>query len=719
MKTCDLHTHSIFSDGTLSPAELVILAEETGLSAIALTDHNTVLGLKEFMKAGEASSVKTVPGCEFTTEYHGKEIHIVGLFLQEAVWDEVEHYFSKLKRSKKESNRLLIRNLQKAGYEITYDEVASSTQASEFNRAHVALLLKEKGEIQSIPDAFATFLKEGNGVFIPPKRLDVFETIEFIKSVGGTAVFAHPFLNLEDEELLAFLPLAKKRGLDAMETMYSDYDDRTAEKAAKLAEKYGLLQSGGSDFHGSVKPAISLGMGRGNLCIPLEFLESLQKKSSPSHDPQALSDRIRNANEVFWLNEKYDGRFHATEPSDFTEEDINEAVARLERFAPVIMHFFPETVPANGIIESPLTKISVMKETLRSEYGADISGKLFLKQDSHLPVSGSVKARGGIYEVLKHTEDLALERGLLESTGDDYRKLTTASAGRLFSEYKIQVGSTGNLGMSIGIMSAALGYQAIVHMSADAKQWKKELLRKRGATVVEYAGDYALAVRKGRSVSDADASSYFVDDENSKELFCGYAVAGQRLKTQLEEQGIPVDEEHPLIVTIPCGVGGAPGGITFGLKQMFGEHVHVFLAEPTQAPCMMIGLMTGEYDQVSVQDFGLTGKTEADGLAVGRCSALVARNIHPLISGEATVCDEHLYPFMKDLWRTEQIFIEPSSCAAFMPLIQFYTTETGRQYIREHDLDGVLPQATNIVWATGGSMMPEKERNFLLENRKL
>ena len=119
-----------------------------------------------------------------------------------------------------------------------------------------------------------------------------------------------------------------------------------------------------------------------------------------------------------------------------------------------------------------------------------------------------------------------------------------------------------------------------------------------------------------------------------------------------------VDAEHPLIITIPCGVGGAPGGITYGLKQIFGEHVHVFLAEPTQAPCMMIGLITGKYDQVSVQDFGLTGKTEADGLAVGRCSALVARNIHHLISGEATVTDKHLYPFMKNLWKRERIFIQ-------------------------------------------------------------
>ena len=238
MKRCDLHMHSVFSDGTLSPSELVALAEETGLSAIALTDHNTVLGLKDFMRAGETSSVSTIPGCEFTTEYLGKEIHIVGLFLQEAVWAEVENYFTQLKESKRKSNHLLIQNLQKAGYEITYEEAAASTEASEFNRAHVATLLQKKGSIRSIKDAFDTILKEGNGFYIPPKRLDVFETVKFIKSIGAVAILAHPFLSLTETELRGFLPEAKKSGLDAMETRYSEFDQETTEKAQRIAEEF-------------------------------------------------------------------------------------------------------------------------------------------------------------------------------------------------------------------------------------------------------------------------------------------------------------------------------------------------------------------------------------------------------------------------------------------------------------------------------------------------
>ena len=434
-----------------------------------------------------------------------------------------------------------------------------------------------------------------------------------------------------------------------------------------------------------------------------------------NYEKQTVLDRIRRGEEVFWLNDQYHPEQNPAETMELSAEEIDEAAERLERFAPVIMHYFPETAPANGIIESPLTEISSMKRVLQADYGTEIPGKLFLKQDSHLAVSGSVKARGGIYEVLKHTEDLAMELGILSSTEDDYRKLTTEESRRMFSGYKIQVGSTGNLGMSIGIMSAALGYQAIVHMSADAKQWKKDLLRERGATVIEYEGDYEEAVKKGRMASDEDPASYFVDDEHSRELFCGYATAGRRLQEQLEAQSIPVDAEHPLMVMIPCGVGGAPGGITCGLKLLFGEHVHVFFAEPVQAPCMLIGLETGRYDQVTVQDFGLTGKTEADGLAVGRCSALVARNIHSLLSGEATIQDEHLFPFLNSLWQSERIFIEPSSCAAFMPLIRLYSSETGRRYIREHHLEKVLTQTTNIVWATGGSMMPEQSRKQFLE----
>ena len=408
-----------------------------------------------------------------------------------------------------------------------------------------------------------------------------------------------------------------------------------------------------------------------------------------------LPDAMRAGDEICWVNP----RCGEPGPLPYADEEIFDAEKRLQRFAPLIKRLFPETAIENGLIESPLTEIPAMRQALR-EMGMNVPGRLFLKRDCDLPVAGSVKARGGIYEVLKHTEDLALASGLLRDTEDDYIKLASPEARAFFGRYKMQVGSTGNLGMSIGIMSAALGYEAIVHMSADAKAWKKALLRQKGVTVIEYEGDYAKAVANGRERSDADPNSYFVDDENSKDLFLGYATAAGRLKNQLDRQNIEIDEQHPLYVYIPCGVGGAPGGVTYGLKRVFGGHVHCFFAEPTEAPCVTLGLMTGLHNNICVQDIGLTGKTNADGLAVGRCSGLVCRAIERLVSGCATVKDERLPVYQRALWHSEGLFIEPSSAAAFHAL----------------RMDKDAPEtAVHIVWATGGKLVPEEERKTELK----
>lgn len=378
----------------------------------------------------------------------------------------------------------------------------------------------------------------------------------------------------------------------------------------------------------------------------------------------------------------------------FTYDDILEADARLRRFAPLISKLFPETEEAGGVIESPLAELKNLREF------EGIKGRLFLKQDSELPIAGSVKARGGIYEVLKHTEDI-LGEAVFSMTPDEIRAKLKG--------YTVQVGSTGNLGLSIGIMSAALGYRAIVHMSSDAKEWKKALLREKGVTVIEYDGDYSSAVRKGREASDADPNSYFVDDENSVPLFMGYAVAALRLKKQLEDQGVAVDKEHPLAVYIPCGVGGAPGGICFGLKQVFGDSVSCWFVEPTQAPCMLAAFLTG--GPVPVTELGLSGKTEADGLAVGTASKLVYDAVKHLVSGEITVVDELLQPYQNELFDREGIFIEPSSAAslAFLPSID--------EELPEEETIPNGKNATHIAWATGGRLVPDAERKKQLYTR--
>ena len=433
-------------------------------------------------------------------------------------------------------------------------------------------------------------------------------------------------------------------------------------------------------------------------------------------DVNALAEKapvvkqIAAGEEVVWVNPKKAPRFADVQDSlPLSMADVKDAADRLDRFAPFIMKKFPETAPRHGLIESALTPIPQMQRRLQEKYGADLGGRLLLKRDSDLAVAGSVKARGGIYEVLKHAEDLALEHGLLKP-GDSYEKLASGEAMEFFSRYKVQVGSTGNLGLSIGIMSAAVGFQVIVHMSADARQWKKDLLRSKGVIVKEYENDYSVAVQNGRKESDADPMSYFVDDENSQNLFLGYAVAAERLKAQLDEQGITVDAAHPLFVYIPCGVGGAPGGVAFGLKQIYGDNVHVLFAEPVQACCMVLGMATGLHNQICVQDIGLSGKTHADGLAVGRASSLVGKIMEPLLTGEVTLEDYKIYDYMRDLRDTEGLFIEPSSCAGFEGPVQFIKNAAFAPYIEKYGLSEALQNASHIVWATGGKLVPEEVR---------
>lgn len=418
---------------------------------------------------------------------------------------------------------------------------------------------------------------------------------------------------------------------------------------------------------------------------------------------------ISQAQETGWVNPKIKPWHEVKGQLKVTSKDIDDAEERLQRFAPFIRKCFPETEKDEGLIESVLTPIPEMKGCLEKMYGEQIPGQMLLKQDSHLAVAGSVKARGGIYEVLKHTEELALAAGLIKPE-DDYEKLADPECRDFFSQYTIQVGSTGNLGLSIGIAGAAVGYNVTVHMSADAKQWKKDMLRSYGVNVAEYESDYSEAVKNGRRQSDADPKSYFVDDENSENLFLGYAVAARRLKKQIEELNIKVNSKHPLFVYIPCGVGGAPGGIAFGLKEIWGDNVHVFFVEPTQAPCMLLGMASGLHSKICVQDIGLTGKTDADGLAVGRPSGFVGKVMEHLLSGEFTVEDKKLYEYLRALWKTEDIFIEPSACAAFEGPAKLLEYEALRRYLQECDLEENMSGASHIVWATGGKLVPEEVR---------
>ncbi|MGG0153979.1 D-serine ammonia-lyase [Bacillus mycoides] len=421
-----------------------------------------------------------------------------------------------------------------------------------------------------------------------------------------------------------------------------------------------------------------------------------------------LVNNLIATEEVFWINPNMEKYETAIKNSPLNEEHVKDAEERLKRFAPYIAKVFPETKETGGIIESPLVKISSMKQSLEKSYGQPILGELLLKCDSGLPISGSIKARGGIYEVLKHAEQLALQHGMLTGK-DDYSILDSDRFRGFFAKYSIAVGSTGNLGLSIGIMSAKLGFNVTVHMSADAKQWKKDLLRSKGVNVIEYEADYSKAVEEGRLQADTDPSCYFVDDENSHDLFLGYAVAASRLQKQLEELEIVVDEEHPLFVYLPCGVGGGPGGVAFGLKLLYKDNVHCFFAEPTHSPCMLLGLMTGLHDKIAVQDIGIDNVTDADGLAVGRPSGFVGKTMEPFLSGNYTVSDEELYRLLKELADTENIYLEPSALAGMIGPLNVCKAEN--EYLQKQQLTEKVKKGTHIVWGTGGSMVPEDVMN--------
>ena len=275
---CDLHTHSIYSDGTLSPEQLVIKAKEVGVRALALTDHNTVDGIQPFLTAGKNFGVETVAGVEITCDYNGKELHVVALFIQDCLMD-MQKFLEIPKIRKEENNKLLADNLIKNGYDVDYAKIKAQTVGS-INRVHFANELIKKGYIKSVKEGFDTILSEKAGLYVPAPRLTAFEVIDFIKSKNAVAVLAHPMLDLTEQELFEFLPQAKEHGLDAIEVRYSRYSESTQEFCEKTAKRFGVLMSGGSDFHGENKPDIMLGAGEGNLKVPYEFLEQLRARKT-------------------------------------------------------------------------------------------------------------------------------------------------------------------------------------------------------------------------------------------------------------------------------------------------------------------------------------------------------------------------------------------------------------------------------------------------------
>ena len=272
---CDLHVHSNCSDGTVAPAQLIRLAQQRQIRAVALCDHNTVAGLPAFLEAARGSGVWAVPGIEFSTDYENTELHILALFVQPEHYAAITEKTEQLLRCKEQSNLDLIAGLKTAGIEIDYEALKAARPGGNINRAVIASEMVKRGYCESVKEAFGSWLSEKHGYFHPPKRPDALEMIRFIQSIGAVSVLAHPFLNLDAAQLRVFLPQAVEAGLVAMEVYYPKFSPEQTELAKALAEEFGLLPSGGSDFHGDNKPDIQMGTGRNNLKIPLILLENL------------------------------------------------------------------------------------------------------------------------------------------------------------------------------------------------------------------------------------------------------------------------------------------------------------------------------------------------------------------------------------------------------------------------------------------------------------
>ncbi len=273
---CDLHIHSVYSDGTYTPAEIIAEAKKLGLT-VALTDHNTAAGLSEFMAAAEAANVTAVAGTELSTDLRGTELHLLGFFIPPEHYGTVDKLTARYAALKEKSNIDLVKHLNDAGYRIDYADVKKRNATGNVNRAHIASELKDKGYVASVSEAFDTLLYEGGGFYESAEKLDFFEAVRFLRSIHSLPVLAHPLEDLEADELRAVLPEAIDVGLIGIEARHSSYNEEAERICDEIAEEFGLLKSGGSDFHGKAKPDVYLGIGKGGMSVPKEFYREMKK----------------------------------------------------------------------------------------------------------------------------------------------------------------------------------------------------------------------------------------------------------------------------------------------------------------------------------------------------------------------------------------------------------------------------------------------------------
>jgi len=277
MEIIDLHVHTTASDGSLTPREVVRRAKALGLKAIAVTDHDTVAGVEEALEEGILCGLEVIPGIEISVDVTKGTCHLLGYFIDYKDKDLLKRLLF-IQRAREERNLKMLQKLKALGIDLTLEEVKAQAKDGQICRPHFALAMIKKGYVSSVDEAFERFLKKGGPAYVEKFRLSPEEAIRMILQSKGIPVLAHPFtLELEKEEFETFLKELKQHGLKGIEAYYPDHTLEQTEFYERLGKKYGLLITGGTDFHGPPREEIELGKGRGNLSIPYELLLKLKE----------------------------------------------------------------------------------------------------------------------------------------------------------------------------------------------------------------------------------------------------------------------------------------------------------------------------------------------------------------------------------------------------------------------------------------------------------
>ena len=277
MARIDLHLHTRYSYGSLTPAEVVDLAHQASVTALAITDHDIVDGIPHALHAATPLGIEVIPGVELSSRFNERELHVLGYFVD---WQDstFRDHLAQQRRSRHIRNPQTIERLNALGLELSEEEVKAKAGSDSIGRPHIAQVLVDKGYVQDTREAFDRYLKEGAPAYVPRMLSDTRDVIAWIRNAGGVPVLAHPtWTRCQGEPLYRLCACLKEAGLSGLEVFYSSHNRRQTSRFLELAKRLDLLVTGGSDFHGAATPAIQVGRGKGNLKVPEALLEPLRR----------------------------------------------------------------------------------------------------------------------------------------------------------------------------------------------------------------------------------------------------------------------------------------------------------------------------------------------------------------------------------------------------------------------------------------------------------